>query len=257
MSLYTGIILAGQEDCAGSVFALSIGFTMVFSSILAKVYRIHTIFNSTDMNKKNNVTKTKTKMLRFFAVTCVFELVLNILWLMIAPLKVITNKELRVYSCALASSSDISMVFLLISIASKVMLLLANVYFALRVSKVNAGYNESMVIGLSVYSMSTFMLILLPIAYEISGKQHTLAFIIKTISVVVPTTTSLAVVMKPKLYLRYLDPVNNTLDYLSDGTMGGKSLRRGRGMGAEKARSFDRALVEPRWLGLARVGMTP
>jgi hypothetical protein len=220
MSLYTGIILAGQEKCAESVFALSIGFTMVFSSFLAKVYRIHTIFNSTDMNKKNDVTKKK--MLRFFAITCIFELVLNISWLIIAPPKLITNNELRVYSCDLASSSDISMVFLLISIASKVMLMLANVYFALRVSKVNAAYNESKVIGLSVYSMSIFMLVLLPIAYEISGKQPTLAFIIKTISVVVPTTTSLAVVMSPKLYLHYLDPVNNTLDHLSDGVYNGR-----------------------------------
>jgi hypothetical protein len=237
MSLYTGIILAGQEKCAESIFALSIGFTMVFSSFLAKVYRIHTIFNSTDMNKKNDMTKEK--MLRFFAVTCIFELMLNILWLIIAPVKLITNNELRVYSCDLASSSDISMVFLLISIASKVILMLANVYFALRVNKVNAAYNESKVIGLSVYSMNTFMLILLPIAYNISGKQPTLAFIIKTISVVVPTTTSLAVVMGPKLYLRYLAPVNNSLEYLSDGVYNGRKVSTaGSGNGSREGSLF-------------------
>jgi hypothetical protein len=220
MNLYNGIILAGQENCAGSVFALSVGFTMVFSSFLAKVYWIHVIFNSTDMNKKNDVTRNK--MLCFLAVACTFELVLNFLWFIFAPLKLITNNELRVYSCCLAESSNASTIFLLLSIASKVLLLLANVYFALRVSKVNAAHNESKVIGLSVYRMSTFMLILLPIAYMMSGKEPTLAFVIQTISVVVPTTTSLAVVMGPKFYLHYLDPVNNTLAYLSDGVYNGR-----------------------------------
>lgn len=183
--------------CALRVWAISYAFTLVFSSLFSKTWRIYRLFNAAA--KLQIEVITNRDLLLWVGMFMSFETVFLFVWQVSYPNYV----EVRVNPNSLDQANyhckPSSIAFPILSITIKGAILLFGCFLAFAVRKVQSEYNESRYIMFALYNILVvtavaFVLILLLDLTLLSS------FYLQTILVMFVTTTVWLPLWVPKLY---------------------------------------------------------
>lgn len=165
--LYISIILFSPTlnntgMCISSTWLLSIGFTLLFGSLLVKTWRIHVIFS----NKSLAVFKVSNMhVLIFLSLLLGIDIVLLIIWTSISKTKSIEIIEdiYRISKNYNSCSSNTSGVVLLwIIIGYKCLMIIYAGYLALRVRTIPLKlYDESKIIAFCIYNVGLVSIVII------------------------------------------------------------------------------------------------
>jgi hypothetical protein len=192
--------------CMAFPWFLFVGFSITFSALFSKQWRIFKLQQSAERLQRLKVTKSDV-MAPFFALMTVNAITL-ICWTLIAPLKYVRQPTLgtddwnRVFStygsCSSVSGAKGGSIPYIVVLASVngCMLILANIY-AYRSRKIHTEFSESRYIALVNASMLQAALIGLPVAFLISDEPKAY-FLVLSLFIFVVCMAILVAIFYPK-----------------------------------------------------------
>jgi len=187
------------------IFILAFGLT--FYSLLLKTFRIKVIFD------KINIQVKDSYLILYLCIILGIELGLVTVWTvfgsMISDVREI-NDEIHYYDCQNVNKLGQSIQTILIIINA--IALLYGCYLAYKVKNVYSEYNESKIIGLSIYGIVICMIILFFIV-SIDGLDINTIFLIESLMIILSANIILIFMFTPKLWKLH---VNNMSERVYD-----------------------------------------
>ncbi|KND01144.1 uncharacterized protein SPPG_04236 [Spizellomyces punctatus DAOM BR117] len=187
-----------ENVCRVIPIPLVMSFGLVNGSILAKTWRIRTIFAA--RIRIGKITDLKT--LRIALGIVVIEGLLLAIWLTVAPPKpniLSVNTTTRYWECSMGGTTarDILSAVVLIFNA---LVLIATTLLAYSIRNVAARYNESKLIGLAMYNIVTFVVII-PIIAQTTGNP-----LVIPVGILVITSLVYGIFFLPKVKTLLVSP---------------------------------------------------
>lgn len=185
------------RTCNAKIWLLQLGFTMTYSAIFIKTFRLWRIFM---MVKLQVVRITNRDLLIAFAIWLAAETVYTIIWISVAP----TQQE-RVVVDPLRPSMDYFICsrnaahngFAAGAVAIKGFTIAAGCFVTWATRKIPGDFNESKFIGLSVYNLFFITAIAVPItAAEVGSRRFNFYFRAFAILFIAVTTITLNILSK-------------------------------------------------------------
>jgi len=183
------------------IFVLAFGLT--FFSLLLKTFRIKVIFD------KSNIQVKDSYLILYLCVLLGIELGIVTLWTVIAGMKPEINEvnlDLHYYACK--NSSDIGKYIQMSLIVINGLALLYGCYLAYKVKNVYSEYNESKVIGLSIYGIVICMVILMFIV-SINSLDHLTLFLIESLMIILSADIILVFMFTPKVWKLHINNISD------------------------------------------------
>ena len=231
-SNYFATLVVSASHCAASTWLLTIGFTLVFSSLFIKTFRIWKIFN----RQKLQVLKMKdSTLLLAVGVFILVDIIINAVWMGTAGMDAVVvvvdvnRPSLNYWTCDFADGEGAIFAHLTV----KCGLLLFGVGLTWAVRGVPSQFNESLSIALSLYNVTFVVAFIIPIIATGLGGRETV-FLIRAFAIIFVVVATLSLLYVPKLVAinsktRVLPMVNQTQGdtHLSDkGPSSGKPQAR-------------------------------
>jgi len=196
-------------ECAGTIWLFSLGFDLMYLSLILKNFRINKIFNITKLfnkQKMNNFYLFKYLML-FFSMRMLFLFVWNINGGMISVLIVPDSTRIsNNYHSCIINSKDV--VFAYIEVVSKIALVLMAAIIAWRTRQVDEGFNESRYVANSIYV--TLLVGLLFVGLIIFGSlNHHTAYIVINVGVWICCISTIVIMYSGKLEIIFYSQKSN------------------------------------------------
>ncbi|KAG4103744.1 hypothetical protein H8356DRAFT_928293 [Neocallimastix lanati (nom. inval.)] len=198
-SIITFIGKPNKFICMLRPYILVLTFGLTFFSLLLKTFRIKVIFNKTNIQVKDS------NLILYLSIILGFQLILVTIWSIIAgmePVVKIVSKEMHYYVCQ--NKNNVGTYIQLVIIIFNGLTLLYGCYLAYRVKNVYSEYNESKVIGLSIYGIVICMIILIFIV-NIKGLDHTTLFLIQSLMIILSADIILVFMFTPKLWKLHIN----------------------------------------------------
>jgi len=198
--VYISIFLFGVRQttatCSTAIWMLNVGLILFFSSLIAKVWRIFTIFGSA---KKLKIIKIPDPLLALIVMGFVsITLIILIVWQATFPVspKLILLKETNYIrnQC----TSDNYYVFSGILAFYYIFLLLAGVYIGYKTRKLDQRYSESKAMAMTIYQSILLGVVMIPIAVVV--KERVFLYNIGCALLWISTTISVFILFLPKFY---------------------------------------------------------
>ena len=184
-----------NDSCTPYAWTLSVGATLVFSSLIAKTWRIARIFESKRMRVKS--IKDHKLVIPVLAAV-VAELVFNGVWLTVDPLlatELVSSSNSLVHY--VACSSNNSVLWYGLTFGMKAALVLYCVRLASQVRKVLTAFNDSHFIALSVYNVAFSSILVIALLYLLASAPASVYLVRNFITIwCVAVTTLLMLVPK-------------------------------------------------------------
>ena len=191
-----------SSDCTAYCWTLSVGCTLVFSSLNAKAWRVSKIFHANTARRGNTlrVVRIRDSVLVLPVVAAVAcEMVFNALWVALDPLRatdeVSSSNSLLHY---IACESRHETVWYALELGMKGALLLYGVSLASQVRKVPAAFNDSQWIAWSTYNIVGCGIAALAIVLLFSATPSA-AYIVRSLAVIWCTLVTAGLMLLPKL----------------------------------------------------------
>jgi len=188
--------------CILRPYILVLTFGLTFFSLLLKTFRIKVIFD------KVNIQVKDSNLILYLCIMLGYELILVTIWSIAAgmePLVKEVNKEMHYYVCQNTKSLGEYIQMSLIIING--LALVYGCYLAYKVKNVYSEYNESKVIGLSIYGIVICMIILMFIV-NINGLDHTTLFLIQSLMIILSADIILVFMFTPKLWKLHINIIS-------------------------------------------------
>ena len=198
LSVYVTGLYATDASCMAQSWLLTVGFSLMFTALFAKTFRVWRIF--TAGSKLKQVRITSTDLLVQLTLVLMFDLILNTTWSVVSPMSAtlvtvdLYRPSLDYYSC------DTSSVFPLISIAEKALLLLCGIVLTYLCRGVPSRFNETPYLAAAIYNCALLCAFIVPlVATDIGSRSVTYAVQVFGVQVIVMST--LSIVFVPKFHL--------------------------------------------------------
>lgn len=167
---------ASNSSCGLTVWLAVMGFSIMFSPLFIKAFRVYRIFS----NRKTMVLKiTDMNLLRYLVAIGVFDVILLLVWQGTSPWSPRTwlGDLLTIYtSVTECGSSDLTIPYILL--ASKGLLVMWGCYIAFVTRNVASDFNESKYTSMAVYNMLFSMGLLIPILLLIRSEREAVYFLV-------------------------------------------------------------------------------
>jgi len=202
LSIFTYIGKPTKTVCILRPYLLVIAFGLTFYSLLLKTFRIKVIFD------KVNIQVKDSNLIMYLLVILGIELILVTVWSAIGGMEPdirTFSKEIHYYICMNTSKTGEIIQIILISING--LALLYGCYLAYKVKNVYSEYNESKVIGLSIYGIVICMVILMFIGY-INGLNHLTLFLVQSLMIILSADIILVFMFTPKLWKLHINIIS-------------------------------------------------
>jgi len=213
ITMLVGIILAfasiltfiGKPNkfiCIIRPYILVLTFGLTFFSLLLKTFRIKVIFD------KVNIQVKDSNLVMYLCVLLGFELILVTIWSISAgmtPEVKFVSREMHYYVCQ--NNKSLGKYIQNILIVYNGLTLVYGCYLAYKVKNVYSEYNESKVIGLSIYGIVICMIILMFIV-NINGLDHTTLFLIQSLMIILSADIILVFMFTPKLWKLHINIIS-------------------------------------------------
>ncbi|ORX78249.1 hypothetical protein BCR32DRAFT_328612 [Anaeromyces robustus] len=188
--------------CILRPYILVLTFGLTFFSLLLKTFRIKVIFD------KVNIQVKDSNLVMYLCVLLGFELILVTIWSVAAGMKPqvkVVSREMHYYMCQ--NTESLGEYIQTILIIYNGLTLVYGCYLAYKVKNVYSEYNESKVIGLSIYGIVICMIILMFIV-NINGLDHTTLFLIQSLMIILSADIILVFMFTPKLWKLHINIIS-------------------------------------------------
>jgi len=188
--------------CILRPYVLVLTFGLTFFSLLLKTFRIKVIFD------KVNIQVKDSNLVLYLCILLGIELILVTIWSVVAGMKPDVKKvndEMHYWVCKNTSSLGSTIQMFLIVING--LALVYGCYLAYKVKNVYSEYNESKVIGLSIYGIVICMIILMFIV-NINSLDHTTLFLIQSLMIILSADIILVFMFTPKLWKLHINIIS-------------------------------------------------
>ncbi|KAL6636342.1 7 transmembrane sweet-taste receptor of 3 GCPR-domain-containing protein [Neocallimastix sp. 'constans'] len=188
--------------CILRPYVLVFTFGLTFFSLLLKTFRIKVIFD------KVNIQVKDSNLIMYLCILLGFELILVTIWSIAAgmePVVKMVSKEMHYYVCQ--NNKDLGKYIQTALIVINGLTLVYGCYLAYKVKNVYSEYNESKVIGLSIYGIVICMIILMFIV-NIKGLDHTTLFLIQSLMIILSADIILVFMFTPKLWKLHINIIS-------------------------------------------------
>ncbi|OUM69290.1 hypothetical protein PIROE2DRAFT_2790 [Piromyces sp. E2] len=180
--------------CTIRPIILVLAFGLSFLALFIKTFRIKVIFDKSDI-------KVQDKFLLIYSGSILLiELIIVAIWTVLDKMKpdvIYINTEMHYYTCK--NNGTLGTYFQLSLIIINAIILLYGCYLAIKVKDVYSDYNESKVIGLSIYGIMICMIVQLIISYNVS-LGHSVIFIIQSLMIILSSVILLLFMFIPKFW---------------------------------------------------------
>jgi gamma-aminobutyric acid type B receptor len=193
--------LVSNVTCFLRAWLLPIGFSVMFGALFAKTYRVHKIFT------RHTIKMIKIKnwhVALYVSLIVIGQIIISIFMVSITPIKSILHTidpyrpSLSYNVCTFSATAK---AFMGINIVSGVALLAWGTYLIYHIRKIPfAMYDESKVIGFSIYNTTFFAIIILVIQLAIGNKNRDLTFMITAACCFLGCIMAIGVLFGAKLY---------------------------------------------------------
>jgi len=183
------------------IFVLAFGLT--FFSLLLKTFRIKVIFDKVNIQVKDSF------LIFYLCVLLGIELILVVIWTVFAGMKPkinTVNYDMHYYTCQ--NSGVVGSFIQMFLIVINGLALLYGCYLAYKVKNVYSEYNESKVIGLSIYGIVICMIILMFIV-SINYLDHLTLFIIESLMIILSADIILVFMFTPKIWKLHINNISD------------------------------------------------
>ncbi len=183
------------------IFVLAFGLT--FYSLLLKTFRIKVIFD------KANIKVKDSNLVFYLCILLGVELILVTIWSIFAGMESkikIVNDEMHYYTCR--NTKPIGSFIQSFLIVINGIALMYGCYLAYKVKNVYSEYNESKVIGLSIYGIFICMIILMCVA-SIKSIDYLTLFIIESLMIILSANIILVFMFTPKLWKLHIKSISD------------------------------------------------
>ena len=189
-----------NSDCTAYAWTLSVGCTLVFSSLNAKAWRVAKIFHASHQRNRLRIVRIKDSLLVLPVVAAVgCEMVLNACWVAVNPLRATdqvssSNPLLHYVACQSANET----VWYALEFGLKGALLLYGISLASQVRKVPAAFNDSQWIAWSTYNIVGCGIAALAVVFLFSSTPSS-AYLVRSFVVIWCTLVTAGLMLLPKL----------------------------------------------------------
>jgi len=188
--------------CMGTVWLLAIGFSIAFSALFSKIWRLNILMKNAVQCRKIQVTISD--VIWPFAILLTLNLVFLLVWTIVDPLyweRVDLGRtesgELESYGRCVANGQTSVVMLSLIGGVNFVAILLANLQ-AYQTWHLKVAYNESKFVGLSMASIMQAFLIGCPLLF-LSDNTPVARYIVRSLLVFVVCMSMLGFIFLPKI----------------------------------------------------------
>lgn len=192
-TLYPAIASTGA--CTSRIWLGHLGFILVFSSLDARAYRIHRVFNNASLSQDLRLRD------RDLAVIVALILLVAILYLSLwtgldRPVQsyVIEGPLQIVWTC------QSSMTWSIVVYCMEALLLIWGTYLAWSTRAVNSEFNEARSMGATIWVVSVIVLLLVSVIYGVEQNSASSQLLLLGIGIILSVSTVLVVFFAPKLY---------------------------------------------------------
>jgi hypothetical protein len=167
LQLFTMVGRSSNLICAVDLFLIPIAFSMYYSILLVKNYRIYMLFNFSGLG----MARLTDSYLALYAVLFTFPNVIAIVVLSAVspplPKAVMTGVLTYEWTCASVNvlAQFVAIRFMIIYSS---FLLLLNLFIAFKNKNVNSRYNDTKLIGISIYNVTMVVVFCVPILFTTS-----------------------------------------------------------------------------------------
>eukprot|EP01137_Pigoraptor_chileana_P024674 Opistho-2@92926 len=198
-TVFTMVPTASNATCGLNIWFGHLAFTITFSALFAKNFRIMAIFNNRKMRQRLRAT-SDIFLLSIVAVVCSLCVIYLIIWSAVdIPERTAkfdaSKNELR-YTCESSSS-----VWAIVLYAAEAASLAWGVYLAWRTKAVPSKFRESKYIALSIWNITVIAVIILPLNYTVDQSNPDTQFLFTSVGLFVATTGTLVLIFGPKAYM--------------------------------------------------------
>jgi len=207
VSILTYIGKPTKFICILRPYILVLTFGLTFFSLLLKTFRIKVIFD------KVNIQVKDSNLILYLCILLGFELILVTVWSFVAgmePEVKVVSKEMHYYICT--NTDKVGEIIQTFLIVINGLALVYGCYLAYKVKNVYSEYNESKVIGLSIYGIVICMIILMFIVH-INGLDHTTLFLIQSLMIILSADIILVFMFTPKLWKLHINILSEMSSY--------------------------------------------
>jgi len=198
-ALYTSHEHSG--DCVAAPWLLTLGFTLAYSSLFAKTFRIWRIFQ-VNSGKLVVVSMTTSLLVRIVGFWLLLDLIINIVWTSTSgmPMTLRVPDPYRInnnfYECDYSDSRP----FILAHVAIKALLLFIGVALTIGVRNVPSAFNESTYMAVLIYNTAVLFAFILPIvSFQVGGREGTA--IIRAFAILFISLFNITILFAPKLLM--------------------------------------------------------
>ena len=229
LSVYNTSLYVTSSMCVAQYWLLSLGFSLMFTALFAKTFRVWRIFNSGSKLKQIRITNTDL-LLQLGAVLS-FDLILNIVWSAVSPMQseyVSVDPFRPTYDYVQCTTGA---AFPLISVAEKGFLLLSGISLTYLCRGVPTKFNETPYLAAAIYNCALLSAFVVPLVASDIGTR-VVTYAVQVFGVQVMTVSTLSILFVPKFYLIFygdervqnakLTDENNTPLKAVPGGVGGK-----------------------------------
>ncbi|ORX48903.1 hypothetical protein BCR36DRAFT_353941 [Piromyces finnis] len=202
VSILTFIGKPTKFICILRPYILVLTFGLTFFSLLLKTFRIKVIFDKINFQVKDS------NLIMYLCILLGIELTLVTIWSSAAGMEPDVKKftrSMHYYICKNTSSLGTYIQTSLIVING--LALVYGCYLVYKVKNVYSEYNESKVIGLSIYGIVICMIILMFIV-NIKGLDHTTLFLIQSLMIILSADIILVFMFTPKLWKLHINIIS-------------------------------------------------
>ena len=154
--------------CMANAWLLSMGFCLVMSALLAKLWRINKVVDTARAFRRTNVT-VKSAVLNF-SVQFVVNFILMLVWTLVDPLTydihVVENENWKQYGTC-TNMEGPGWIFMGLTIGINFCILLLAVYQAYKARNLGEEYSESAGLGLAIFSWLQLLIVVVPVLFLI------------------------------------------------------------------------------------------
>lgn len=211
--------LNDKVTCFSVYWLLSIGFILLFGSMLVKTWRIHLIFSKKTFEVFQVPNRT---VLLFLSILLSIDIILLVLWSTLSKIKsieLIIDEYRLNQNYNTCSSNVVGNVFTWIIVGYKALLILYGGYLALRIRTVPIKlYDESKIIAFCIYNIG-LSAIIITILQATSPTGRYAIFGINAFLIIISVASTINSMLISKL--EYISKMSKTTD--SSGNSGGNS----------------------------------
>jgi len=205
LSFGSVLTLIGKPNntiCIIRPYIIVLAFGLTFYALLLKTFRIKVIFDKVNIQVKDSY------LILYLCVVLGIELILLTIWSVFGGMVSDVNRvndEIHYYTCK--NTSNIGKFIQTFLIVINAIALLYGCYLAYKVKNVYSEYNESKIIGLSIYGIVICMVILFFIV-SIDGLDINTLFLIESLMIIFSADIILLFMFTPKLWKLHVNNIS-------------------------------------------------